>query len=76
MQPVMCLPDLSLAIFQCKQQDRRSTARIIDTKYSPSESAETGKNFDKHSITTTDAWCHVDHTHKSFKLYDLDLDLG
>jgi len=27
---IMCLLDLPLAIFQCYQQDRRSTARIID----------------------------------------------
>ena len=26
---IMCLPDLPLAIFQCYQQDRRSTPRII-----------------------------------------------
>jgi len=35
-----------------------------------------GKNYYKHDITTADACWHVDHTHKSFKLYDLYCDLG
>jgi len=43
---------------------------------SPSESDETGKNYYKHDITTADTWWHVDHTHKSFRLYDLYCDLG
>jgi len=30
--PIMYLPDLPLAIFQCLQQNRRSTARIIVIK--------------------------------------------
>ena len=35
-----------------------------------------GKNYYKHDITSADTWWHVDHTHKSFKLYDLYCDLG
>ena len=35
-----------------------------------------GKNYYKHNITTAVTWWHVDHTHKTFKQYDLYCDLG
>ena len=34
------------------------------------------QNYYKHNITTAGTWWHVDHTHKTFKLYDLYCDLG
>ena len=63
----------------CGVRERRVGVRRVP--YSKKEVVrqnlmEPGKNCDKHDITTADAWWQVDHTHKPFKLYDLEFDLG